>query len=218
MNSALLNGLTEFFAVYPGMATQPSPPGYVCLAGPFSFKASTLHYEEIEDRYNLEIKIPDSFPRDIPQVREIGNDIPSEADFHRNADGSLCLGAPIAILKTLNSHPTFMDYIKRCLLPYLYAVSHKKLYGGDFVFGELAHGADGLIKEYTKLFGLQDKQQVIEALHLLTINKQVANKKRCPCGCGKKVSKCWFHKKILFYRKLALPSFYSEQLNAISRL
>ena len=73
-------------------------------------------------------------------------------------------------------------------MPYLYAVSKKLQYGGDFAFNELAHGELGIIADYCDLFGLKKREQVINVLELLGMKPRIANKKPCPCECGRRLS------------------------------
>ena len=49
------------------------------------------------DRYVLDIVLPGKYPHALPSVWEIGCRIPREIDRHVFEDGSLCLGAPLAL-------------------------------------------------------------------------------------------------------------------------
>jgi hypothetical protein len=49
------------------------------------------------DRYSLAIKLPDRYPRELPQVREIGGRIPHSIDRHVFLSGALCLGVREAL-------------------------------------------------------------------------------------------------------------------------
>src|SRR5262249_26612586 len=49
------------------------------------------------DRYALDIALPLTSPHAMPSVWETGGRIPREIDRHVFVDGSLCLGAPLAL-------------------------------------------------------------------------------------------------------------------------
>ena len=64
-------------------------------------------------------------------------------------------------------------------MPYLYAVSYKLKNGGDFVFGDLAHGDQGIVDDYSILLGLATRFQIKQAIHLLGVKKRIATKQLC---------------------------------------
>lgn len=203
-----LNGLSQFLDDYPGMSTAPCPDSGVCLRGKFRFKANVSGSNEIEDSYKLEIFVPDKFPQALPKVKETGGKIPRNGKFHVNPDGSLCLGSPLRLLKKVHNARSLNGFTKKCLVPYLYAVSCKLRNGSDFVFGELAHGNQGIVDDYSRIFGLKEQSQILQAIQLLGVKKRIANKKPCPCGCGKRLGACTFHYKLNEFRKMAPVSWF----------
>lgn len=209
-----LNNLSQFLDDYPGMSTAPCLVAGVCLRGEFRFKAIVSGGDEIVDSYMLEIVVPDKFPQALPKVMETGGKIPRDGNFHVNSDGTLCLGSPLRLLIKIQQSPSLTGFADQCLVPYLYAVSYKLIHGGDFVFGELAHGDQGIVDDYSKLLGLKDKHQVKQAIKLLGMKKKIANKMPCPCGCGKILGKCSFHQKLNEFRRMAPTSWFrAHQLN-----
>lgn len=203
-----MNSLSQFLDDYPGMSTAPCSDAGTCLRGKFRFKASVSDSDEIEDTYKLEIFVPDKFPKALPKVKETGEKIPRDGNFHVNSDGSLCLGSPLRLLKKVHSAPSLTGFADKCLVPYLYAVSYKLMHGGDFVFGELAHGDQGIVDDYSIMLGLQERNQITQAIQLLGAKKRIANKRPCPCGCGKRLGACRFHHKLNEFRKMAPVSWF----------
>lgn len=203
-----MNSLGQFLDDYPGMSTAPYSHAGTCLRGKFKFKAVISGSDEIEDNYKLEIIVPEKFPQALPKVKEIGGKIPRNGDFHVNPDGTLCLGSPLRLLKKIYKFPNLSGFVNKCLVPYLYAVSYKLRNGGDFVFGELAHGDQGIVEDYSYLFGLTNPAQITEAIQLLGIKKRVANKRPCPCGCRKRLGACSLHHKLNEFRKMAPVSWF----------
>jgi hypothetical protein len=194
------------------MCIIPSRGEELKIKGFFEFSAQPINGIEIRDTYELEITIPNGFPKDIPEVKEVGRKIPRNAMYHINIDDTLCLGSPIRLLKKISQHPNLSGFTETCLIPYLYAVSYKLKFGGEFIFGELAHDKPGIIDDYLNLFGLKYPEQVIETLVLLGIKKRVANKAPCPCSCGLRLGKCRFRYKVNELRKMANRSWFRNHV------
>jgi len=210
-----LFGVTDFLNDHPGMSIFPSRNKCLIFKGVFSFSAKWKNGTEIEDSYNLQISIPEEFPDELPKVTETGQRIPRVPDFHINPDGTLCLASLLRLLKMIHEKPTLSGFAESCLVPYLHALSYKLMNGGEFLFGELAHGVQGIVNDYIDLFGLRTRNQVIDTLNLLGMKKQRANKKSCPCGCGKRVGACQFHHKLNDFRKIAKTSWFRNQKSII---
>ncbi|WYD82285.1 MAG: hypothetical protein V8K32_07815 [Candidatus Electrothrix gigas] len=207
-----MNSLSQFLSDYPGISTAPCSDAGVCLRGKFRFKADVSGSDEIEDSYKLEIVVPDKFPQALPKVKETGGKIPRDGNFHVNPDGTLCLGSPLRLLRKVHSAPNLTGFADKCLVPYLYAVSYKLIHGGDFVFGELAHGDQGIVDDYSVMLGLKERHQITQAIQLLEIKKRIANKLPCPCGCGKRLGVCPFHHNLNEFRKMAPVSWFKAHV------
>ncbi len=202
-------GLEIFLREYPNMRVIPSRDNVDTLNGEFDFTAAPANLPNITDSYYLNIAIPSRFPSEVPLVTEIDKKIPRDGRHHVNPDDTLCLGSPLRLLWKLNRRPSFSGFAEECLVPYLYGMSHKLMYG-IFPFGELAHGKSGIIADYFDLFGLRDKTQVFDAFARLSNKKRVANKQPCPCGCGKRLGACRYHLKLAEIRKLAARSWFRQ--------
>lgn len=206
-------GWQEFLHDYPLMAFRPSGGAASTLKGRFAFNAYHDSAGAIEDSYELEVIVPSNFPNELPKIRETGLRIPRKADFHVNeTDGTLCLGSPLSLIKLLHAEPTLTGFARSCIIPYLYAISHRLANGGGFAFGELAHGTPGLVADYMRLFGVADQYQVREVLTFLGMKKRLANKGSCPCGCGLRLGRCRFNLRLHEFRELASRPWYRKQL------
>lgn len=203
-----LHRLNQFLVDYPGMSIAPCRGADFQLRGKFDFIATVAGHPEIKDIYKLKISIPNKFPQALPKVKEIGGKIPRDENHHVNTDGTLCLGSPMRLLRKVYKNPSLTGFAEDCLIPYLYAVSYKIRNGGNFIFGELAHGKEGIIDDYSVLLELGERSRITEAIRLLGLNKRVANKKLCPCGCGKCLGACNFHYKLNEFRKMAPVSWF----------
>lgn len=188
-------GLDRFLSLYPRMRVQPSCSNLICMEGQFEIRASFKNCPNIEDSYRLSIRLPQVFPRELPQFFELGGRIPRDADHHVfPEDGSLCLGSPLRLYFIAKSAKDFTDFVQQTLVPYLYAISHCEKTGKSFLFGELKHGKVGLFEDYVELLQLRSPQQVDYTLSLLAMKKRLANKKPCPCGCGSRLGVCSYNK------------------------
>jgi len=202
-------GLREFLWDNPQMVLRPSAGDGSLLKGRFAFRAASKGKGEITDNYELRIFVPRQFPRCLPQVTETAGKIPRNGQYHVNpSDDSLCLGSPIRLMLKLSRAPTLPGFAELCLIPYLFAMSHKLRCGGPFLFDELQHGTKGILIDYADLFGLKTPERARYALNLLGMKKRRANKKPCPCGCGKRLGKCKLNARLRQFRQLASRSWF----------
>ena len=202
--------LEAFLGDYPYMGIRPTSGPETVVEGRFQFVAKHHDHPEITDSYDLRIRVPGGFPRDLPQVVELQKKIPRNDKFHVNDDGTLCLGSPLRLLLKLSQRPSLSGFATHCLVPYLYAVSHKLRFGGAFIFNELKHGTEGVIQDYLDLFGLESPEQVRRVLMLLGMKKRQANKATCPCECGRRLGRCRFNRKLHQFRKRGDRTWFRE--------
>lgn len=212
-----LQHFTRFLTDQPGMSLCPSRGSDIILRGTFSFSGHPERGPEITDLFELEIVIPSGFPREIPRIKETGGRVPRNGDYHVNPDGNFCLGSPLRLMKIVAEGLTLASFVETCLVPFLYAVSYKLQHGGHFIFGELPHGNPGVVQDYMDLFGLRTKRQVVGALQLLGMKRRFAIKRRCPCGCGRKLEKCSLCEKLDRYRGIAPTDWFREQSDYLNQ-
>ena len=189
-------GLTQFLLDFPGMRVRPSPGRGLLLEGYFAFRADHSGGPVIEDNYTLSIRVPNRFPDGLPVVKEVGGRIPHHADHHVYDDGSLCLGSPLRLRLIAAEEGRLSGFAIACIVPFLYAASHRSRFGGSLPFGELAHGAAGVFDDYMDLLGLDTPQKVVVALELMGMKNRLANKRQCPCGCGQRLGVCQFNETV----------------------
>lgn len=203
-------GLGQFLRRYPRMALRPTREQPILLRGHFDFTADCSGLGVLSDSFELQIEVPREFPGAVPRVIETGGRIQRTPDNHVNADGSLCLGSPLRLLRELKRSPTLFGFAAGCIVPYLYAVSGKIKHGGALVIGELPHGRAGELSDYAVLFGLNDSEQALAALRCLGMKKRRANKQPCPCGCGRRLGVCELNRRLAPYRRLASRRWYRQ--------
>jgi len=188
-------GLRRFLDAYPGMRVRPSPSSVLRLEGDFGFRADYKDEPIIEDAYRLHINVSRHFPKDLPKVLELNERIPRHIDYHVFKDGTLCLGSPLRLHLIALKEPDLTEFAQSSVVPYLYANSYHEQ-RGEYPFGELAHGAAGLLDDYAQLLGLDGPEQATEVIALIAMKRRLANKHPCPCGCGQRLGVCRFNETI----------------------
>lgn len=152
---------------------------------------------DIKDKYELEITIPSDYPRKIPTVNEVKGKIPK--NFHCNPDGTLCLETPLKIYKIFRKCETLKNFIDKLIVPYLYSFSYYKKHG-NLPYGEHKHGAEGILEDYKKEFGVNGNFKALKLLQILAEDSYRGHH-LCPCGSGKKLRDCHI-KNILLIKEL----------------
>jgi hypothetical protein len=140
------------------------------------------------DRYALDIALPANYPHAIPSVWETGGRIPREIDRHVFDDGSLCLGAPLALWMQLGGDYSIERLIDGPLRSFLIGnslVEERE----PWPYGDRTHGAAGLLEHLGELIGTSDPQGVGRFLIDL-LDKKVRGHWLCPCGSGLIIRKC----------------------------
>ncbi len=178
--------LEEFLVSQPGLRIIPAFADLV-IAGRLEFSAEMPGRPRISDAYEVEIRIPEAFPRRIPAVFETEGRIP--LSYHHLQDGALCLGSETRIRFMLSGGLSLGAFVNRCVVPYLYRFSHLRAYG-EAPFEDLAHGIDGIKEDLRSLLRLDSDSDVLGFVQVLVTKKRQANKKRCPCGSGDRVGRC----------------------------
>lgn len=150
--------------------------------------------ENISDSYDLEIRIPYNYPRDLPQVREINNRIPKFEDYHNSAETGLCLATPVEIRCNIADNTGLDFFIHDFIIQFLYANSYKEKYA-KYPWPTQDHRYSGILDYYRELFGFNNNRQTDLFLREIYKHNKKALKKHvyCPCGSGKKFYEC--HKK-----------------------
>jgi len=170
----------------PGLRIVPGASDLV-LKGRIGFTAQISGKAQISDCYQIEFRIPETFPRKVPGVFETGGRIP--LSYHHLRDGSLCLGSETRLRLMLSEGLSLVGFIDRCLIPYLYRFSYLET-RGEPPSEDLEHGVNGIREDLRQLLGAKRESEVLPFIRLLGMRKRHANKERCPCGSGDRVGRC----------------------------
>jgi hypothetical protein len=204
--SDIVQGLEK----WPRLRRRPSRVASIAvLEGEIFFELSPVGKPTVQDTYRVRLEIPIEPGAKFPLAQEVGGRIPQGLDSH-NPEGRLCLGSPLRLLTLLGQAPSLNTFIEQCVVPFLYAHTLREQ-GYDYPFSELAHGTAGLVDDYVQLFGLKGGHQVPSALHALSLRKRVANKRPCPCQCGKRLGRCQTRQYLAPFRHLAPRWLYRAE-------
>jgi hypothetical protein len=185
-----------FVAAYPGMRLAPSNKVAGRLyTGNFHFRAGAPGRPDIEDQFKLDIWVPEGRTA-LPQVWEIGDRIERIPDNHISSDGSLCLGTELTLRLALGRNPELMTFIELCLIPYLAGTRWREDGNGSYINGELPHYEQGLIKDYEEILRVRGSAAIYKSLKLASLRRRVANKRACPCQCGRRLGRCDLHARV----------------------
>lgn len=198
---------------WPRLRRRPGGRDGVCtIAGPFGFESDPPRLPAIIDTYALRIEIPLGARDALLKVFEEGGRLRRHPDEHVNDNGSFCLGSPLRLQLLQRECSGLVAYIEACVVPFLYAASWRSRGNTGYPFRELPHYGPGLIEDYGALLGIRGHRPIASALTLLALKRRIANKRRCPCGSGKRLGACPCHLRLNALRVTAPRSFWRQTL------
>lgn len=176
---------TELAEQYPELVLTGGNYDTWVAQGMLEFSA-TYEGVSIEDKFQIEFTLLKDYPDVPPIAKETGGRIPKE--FHKNPDGSLCLGAPLEVRMKFTKNPSLLGFVNEQVIPFLYSYCYFEQHG-EMPFGELSHGGEGILEYYTQLFNVSSDIIAIELLKILAENNYKGHHE-CPCRSGKRIRDC----------------------------
>lgn len=183
----LQSQIDELRKKHSGLAVISETDTEVIVAGKLPFEASADGLETITGSFDVEIRIPTDYPEQLPQAKEIGNQIDSNYE-HRYPDGTLCLAVPIEERRVFAQQPTLLGFFDRLVIPYLYGYSFWKKHGYH-PFDEAEHGYEGILRHYMDSLQLKDEVAALRVICFL-FEYGYRGHHDCPCGSGRRVRVC----------------------------
>lgn len=183
------------------------------ISGLLRFSASVHDKGVIDDEYKIKITLPPDYPNIPPTAEEISGRIPKE--FHTNKqDGTLCVAAALEARIKFAECPTLIGFVENLLIPYLYSFSYKEKYG-NLPYGELSHGAKGLLEYYRDFFNVSDDSYVVGLLRIIS-DDNYRGHHDCPCESGKILRQC-HGSQLLYIAKYQTPAeFLKDYLQIVN--
>lgn len=141
------------------------------------------------DEYSVSIELPPRYPDSLPIVRETAGRIPQTLNRHvLITTGTCCVLLPDARWEEHPIGAPFSEYLAGPLRNFFIGQSIVEL-GGDWPFGERAHGNDARLDYYRELFGTASDTVVRRFLEAVAWPHQ-KGRVNCPCGSGRRLRKC----------------------------
>jgi hypothetical protein len=175
----------ELVQTFPGLELYQDAPGRWVIRGTLSFSA-TFQSVTIADAFSILIILPNDYPDSPPAVQETGGRIPG--NFHQYGDRTLCLGAPVEVVRRFKADPRLLAFVETLVLEYLYGYAHFEKHG-IMPFGELSHGCQGIREYYLDAFNTGNVRIVLALLKVLA-DGAYRGHHLCPCRSGKILRKC----------------------------
>lgn len=148
------------------------------------------------DRYFLNILIAD-FPNHFPEVWEVGERIPREADRHLNRDGSICFCTKTKEDIYLATRIfNLNDFIQLILIPFLQNNSYFEIHK-TYKFGEYSHNfLFATYETYVDVLGIENPIVIEQTIECLINRLKIRPNELCFCGSKKKIKNCSNHQEL----------------------
>jgi hypothetical protein len=149
-----------------------------------------VSHEGVEiDRYKLELKLPNNYPKSVPTVWETAGRIPRVIDRHvYPANGALCLGVAEELWLALNGDFALNRVLDIPVRNFLIGNSLVEQ-GQPWPTGDRSHGTAGILEFYGSLLGIKDEWSLLCFLRSVLFEK-VKGHWPCPCRSGNILRKC----------------------------
>jgi hypothetical protein len=155
------------------------------------------------DRFQIEVRIPQEFPNDIPIVREVGGRVPiGIPEWHTYDNGSLCIIVPEEWLINPQSGSVvaFLDSpVRNFFIAHALAET-----GIKRPMGERPHGSRGLLETYGEWVG-SNEPTVIENYFDCLSMERIPRQWFCPCASGQKLRRCHGEQLKTLQKKIPFP-------------
>lgn len=141
------------------------------------------------DHYQIEIEVPNSFPRDLPVVREVGGRIPRIQDRHVEPEnGRACVLLPDERHKYFPVGASLIDFIRGPVENFFLSQTYFEK-TGKWLSEQWAHGLEGIVEYYAQILGTENRVVIGTCLRYLA-RKDLKGHWDCYCGSGKRLRDC----------------------------
>jgi hypothetical protein len=187
VSDELADQISELQQVHKGLTEIAETENETVLSGSLPFEVSADGHSPITDSFDVELIIPDVYPRRLPRVRETAGKIDGNYE-HVYDNGTLCLAVPIEERRIFWEQPSLLGFVNKLVIPYFFGYCYWKIYG-KHPFDEQAHGAEGIVQHYVDTLRLDDEISALAVISYL-LEYGYRGHHCCPCGSGIKVRKC----------------------------
>lgn len=162
--------------------------------------------------FSVKVLLHPAYPDVEPMVFETGGIIPKGR--HLNPNGTCCLGVWerwLVQAKDLSVAAYFDGPFRDYFLSQLHFQVH-----GEWPFGELSHGLEGIVEAYASVLGIPpDHQRVAGFLKVLAKPGLPRGHWPCPCNSGRNIRNC-HRTELAEFRDGIPPAMASRMLNRMA--
>ncbi len=188
MKEKALIYLNDIRQDYPNLRLKDTQNDKAIYEGVIAFKANHPDKGVIDDQFEVQINLPLDNSEIMPTAKEIGGRIPRKIDYHVQTQGDMCLGAPLEVCRRFSQDPSLKGFIENLLVPFLYSFSFKEKYG-EYPFGELPHGHEGIYEFYKVEFKTNNGLAILGLLKIL-VEDNYRGHMTCACGSHMRLREC----------------------------
>lgn len=176
--------VTEALEAFPTLALD-GDHGLPILRGEFPI---IFEGKEVE-RFEIEVRLPERDPDDLPILREVDGRIPRTPNFHvNNPDGDTCLFVPDERWRFFPRGTSLAEFLRGPVRTHLIGAA-LNLRGDPWPAGERSHGPDGVFEYYAEMVGSHDRSVILSFIRSLA-DPKVKRHWPCPCGLGRSIREC----------------------------
>ena len=159
--------------------------------------------DQVWDRYQIELQVPQDLPRGIPALYEIGNRIPRKSDRHMEPDGKACIVLPDDYWYKHPRGMNMLDFLNGPVRNFFVNQSLIDL-GQPNIWenGEWRHGVEGIVEFYATILGTSEPKTILTYLGILK-RDTVRGHWPCPCGSKRRLRNC--HGELINDLKIRIP-------------
>jgi hypothetical protein len=145
--------------------------------------------------YFIEIHFTEMFPKRFPNLFEIGNDIPNDADWHKYQNGKCCITVLADEIVKCKAGITITSFIKNYCFSFFANHIHRKQYD-SYLNGYYNHGELGVFEFYAELFKTKDISEWLKYFKHVFRNELLKTKRNNLCFCQSQIKFKYCHYKI----------------------
>lgn len=168
----------------------------VVIKGTFPVRSE----QSVLGRFQVQIVIPKTFSRDLPEVRETGGRIPWHVGRHMFPSGRACLFVTEERWKHFPVGSSLKQFLDGPVHGYFLAqIVWEK--NGTWPFDQRSHGLDGIYEFYEEMTGFRNRTIIHNYVDYLS-RSEVKGHWRCPCGSGEKLRHCHWDQLVDLRKKI----------------
>jgi hypothetical protein len=167
------------------------------------YKNLTIHYKDntpylkgildipddsgsIVGSYFIEVHYKEGFPYKFPELYEVGEDIPNDANWHKYTNSACCITVEADEVLKCKHGITVLQFISQFVIPYFANQIYRK-HNGHYKNGEYSHSYMGVFEFYSALFGTNDLNKWLDYFNCAFNGRKLSIGRNDNCFCGSSI-------------------------------